>query len=177
MVPMAAEGTRFTDEHYLELGRLVVQWAQLESIQGHLLGLLAQAPGAAAHLIVDGLSARTVTGKCRWLIKHRLAGAEQETALAVLKDVDAARAARNQFIHGGWAERYDGQDWWPGVYGVKLGKSGELIWQDIRVEPADVEALWRRVADLKGRLVAICVLVDLPPPDNGGNQQSDVTLG
>ncbi len=91
---------------YLTLGKLVVAWGQLEVTVRNFVVSMMPVAGPNWHrpqLLVDGLSAAQMEGRCARLAWHVLGGTLRDDTLAWLKEIETLRGKRNEIIHSDWA--------------------------------------------------------------------------
>jgi hypothetical protein len=120
------------------LGRVVVAWAYVESLEGLLLSYLLQGEPARMFVVTQNVSGSTVTGWIRTLLTIPLVQKSGIGDLAdMLQEIDDVRGERNRLVHGLWS---------PG------GEPMAAAIQTIR---------WDRAAVVKTELVTVADLNDL----------------
>ncbi len=91
-------------EFHERLGRIITNWAVIDSLQTEFLAHLLQADPGSMYIMTQNVSAKTVTGWIRTMTPIHLSDQESQQRIAdLLNKIDEMRADRNALVHGLWS--------------------------------------------------------------------------
>jgi hypothetical protein len=91
----------------LGLGTIITGWAHIDQCMGEFLSFLVEGNPALMYVITNNVSASTISGWIRTLLRVKYDGEDPEV-MNLLDRVDELRRERNALAHGLWSPHVPG---------------------------------------------------------------------
>jgi len=125
VVPLnhTSQYAELTDEHFQAIGKLTVEWSNIEFLLGVLLSRLLVTPEFLARTYTDHMSVakrqeaiKEASEIHRYRYRHRLISEEQMKQIVDINNqITQLRSTRNKFAHFCWSRNNDGE-----IFGTNL---------------------------------------------------------
>lgn len=151
-----------TARQFEAIGRLVVEWSNIEFLLGLLLSRLLFTPEFLGRVYTDEIMAsrrQSALRKALLIHKHRygnkvLSEEDSDEVEAINKDVEALRGKRNRFSHFCWCRSNDNEIFGSGLSG-HVPPSRQLEKDSMVITNSELDALYKSSYALVDRLSQI----------------------
>jgi hypothetical protein len=164
--------SELTDEQFSLVGRLVVEWSNIEFLFGVLLGRLLFTPEFLGRIYTDEMSASRVQEAIKKAVEihrhrygFRIVPSEILDEIVKLNsDVEKLRGLRNRFSHFCWCRTTDEEIFGSGLSGF-VPPSKRVDKDSMKVSVTELRDIYRDAYQLVERLSG--VIQKLPETDEG----------
>jgi hypothetical protein len=151
-----------TDEQFALIGRLVIEWSNLEFLLGVLLSRLLSTPEFLGHVYSDEMGASRIQRALKKALdihRHRygcrlVPPEAQDDIVRIDADIEKFRRLRNRFSHFCWCRSNDQE-----IFGSRLSglvhPSKRLDKDSMKVSVSELEEVYRNAYQLVDRLSAV----------------------
>jgi hypothetical protein len=149
-----------TDEHYVAIGKIAVEWTYVEldiqAIIWHLADLVEGPRLKTAHAFTTHLGTETLLDILKTLVHNATGECAEYDALKTFidKDVKPLRTLRNEIIHGLYYLDADHSD---SASSHKIRAKGKLQYSFANRKASDLESIALQIAGLRPKLDALSV--------------------
>lgn len=165
-----------TDEQFALVGRLVVEWSNIEFLLGVLLGRLLLTPGFLERIYTDEMSAHRIQEAIKKAVeihrhRYRFGVVASETLDEIVKlnaDIEKFRGLRNRLSHFCWSRSNDEEIFGSGFSGfVRPSKRADK--DSMTISVTELGEICRNGYQLVERLSE--VIQKLPETDEGDDPE------
>ncbi|MGI9950522.1 hypothetical protein [Vibrio hyugaensis] len=149
--------SELTDDHYALIGKVVVEWSNIETLLGEILSRLIFTPAFPAQIVTKGMGAARIQSAITDALElHKLryrysivSEGQQREISKVNKRLNDLRKTRNQFAHFCWSRVSDDE-----IFGMSFsGIHGDS-------KKANKDVVTYKIDDLKGFYECLYSIVD-----------------